>query len=96
MVKIFKNCNSCHESTDESVWDLTDLPYSRDPKLRERKIKKLKEVLDTDGDGTRSEMPPEDSLWQLSQDEFATIKTWMERGAPDFKGTPQVTPGGSK
>jgi hypothetical protein len=96
VVKIFKSCNSCHESTEEDVWDLTDLPYSRDARLRERKIKKLKEVLDTDGDGTRAEMPPEDSLWQLSQDDFATIKTWMERGSPDFKGTPQVTPGGSK
>jgi hypothetical protein len=96
VVKIFKNCNSCHASTEEDVWDLTDMPYSKDARLRERKIKALKKELDTDGDGRKAEMPPEDSLWQLSQDEFATIKKWMEHGAPDFTGTPQVTPGGAK
>lgn len=96
VVKIFKNCNSCHDSTDEDVWDLTDLPYSRDARLRERKINALKKVLDIDGDGRKAEMPPEDSLWQLSQDEFATIKKWMERGSPDFTGKPQITPGGAK
>lgn len=96
VVKIFKNCNSCHESTDEDVWDLTNLPYSRDARLRERKINALKKVLDIDGDGRRAEMPPEDSLWQLSQDEFATIKNWINRGAPDFTGKVQVPVGGAK
>lgn len=96
-VKIFKNCTSCHDSTGEAVWDLTDLPYSKDPRRREKMIKEIREILDIDGNGARAEMPPEDSLWQLSSDEFDTIKQWLNRGAPDFQGTPQVAPvGGAK
>lgn len=94
VVKIFKNCNSCHESQEEDVWDLTNLPYSRDARLRERKVNALRKILDIDGDGRRAEMPPEDSLWQLNQDEFATIKNWLNRGAPDFTGKAQVPPTG--
>ncbi|MNL12672.1 Cytochrome c [compost metagenome] len=94
VVKIFKNCNSCHESTGEAVWDLTDLPYHKDPRRREKMVQELREVLDTENDGRNAEMPPEDSLWKLSPDEFDMIKNWINRGAPDFQGVPQVKAGG--
>jgi hypothetical protein len=99
VVKIFKNCNSCHDTDDDAdVPDLTNLPYSKDPRRREGIVNAIKKELDIEHNGAKATMPPKDSLWKLSQDEFATIQKWITRGAPDFQGVPQVTPsaGGGK
>lgn len=89
----FKNCNSCHDSQGESVWDLTALPYGTDAKTRAEAIATLRKVLDVDHDGANAEMPPKSSLWKPSKEEFSAIKKWLEMGAPDFQGKPQVKPG---
>jgi hypothetical protein len=47
--------------------------------------------MDIDNNGLNPSMPPKDSLWKPSQDEFAMIKKWMDRGSPDFQGNPQVS-----
>lgn len=91
---IFKSCNSCHDSQGAYVWDLSALPYGEDQKARNEAIDTLIKVLDINHDGENAEMPPSDSLWQLSENEFATIKKWIEAGAPDFTGKPQVKNGG--
>ncbi len=91
----FKSCQSCHDSQGENVWDLTSLPYGKDQSSRDEAIKTLRKVLDIEHDGARAEMPPSDSLWKPSKDEIQNIKRWLELGAPDFEGKPQVaTKGG--
>lgn len=93
-VKILQNCYNCHsnepQSGDMKYWDLTDLPYGDDSAMRGYAIDRLNFALDIDGDGSHRFMPPKESMWQLSSDDYATLKTWILHGAPDFKGTPQV------
>jgi len=55
-------------------------------------INLLKKALDTDHDGLKKKMPPKDSLWKLGQEDFDTLKKWIDHGAPDFNGTLQVAP----
>lgn len=97
-VSIMKNCNSCHQSQDKDPdiknWDLTDLPYSQDPDERKEAIRLLRKNLDIDHDGAGKKMPPKDSLWKLSQDDFAILRDWINKGAPDFEGQLQVPPKG--
>jgi len=96
VVKIFQNCNGCHQAQDKNqdikAWDLTDLPYSADPAERQRDLDDIKKELDLDNGGANKKMPPKTSLWQLSTEDTALIKKWMDHGAPDFDGNPQITP----
>lgn len=98
-VNIMKNCNDCHQSQDKDPdirnWDLTDLPYSQDADERKDAIRLLRKNLDIDHDGVGKKMPPKDSLWKLSQDDFAILRDWINRGAPDFDGNAQVSPKGT-
>jgi len=98
-VSIMKNCNDCHQSQDKDPdmrnWDLTDLPYSQDPDERKDAIRLLRKNLDIDHDGAGKKMPPKDSLWKLSQDDFNILRDWLNHGAPDFEGKPQVPPKGT-
>ena len=93
-VRVLKNCNACHSTQEEDIdmqaWDMTDLPYGKTAKERARALRKISKALDLEHDGADKDMPPKDSVWKLSSDEFNLLKRWIQKGAPDFDGTPQT------
>ena len=96
VVKLLKNCNNCHSNQTENPTmksiDLTNLPFQVSVAFRIKLIQKIRAALDVDNQGINASMPPKESAWQLNKDQFLTLKTWLDNGAPDFDGTPQVAP----
>lgn len=92
--KILKRCYDCHKDQYENLemqeWDLTDLPYGTTPQARAYAINQLSSALDIKGNGAKKYMPPKDSLWQLSTDQYDTLKKWIQEGAPDYSGQRQI------
>lgn len=91
--RILKNCNSCHTQSDVEEmmnWDLTELPYGKNQASRTELVQKLKDALDIENDGRYREMPPKNSMWKLSEDDFQILKKWLTTGAPDYEGRLQV------
>lgn len=92
--KILKRCYDCHKDQDFNPqmksWDLTDMPYAADPEVSAGLIRQLTYALDLAGDGARRRMPPRESAWQLSPDEFSLLKSWITNGAPDYSGKRQI------
>lgn len=93
-VSILQNCVNCHQnepqSGDMKYWDLTSLPYADTPEFRQYAIDRLDFALDITGDGSKRIMPPPDSMWKLSNDDYQVLRKWILHGAPDFQGTLQV------
>ncbi|HWU44747.1 MAG TPA: hypothetical protein VN132_14945, partial [Bdellovibrio sp.] len=92
--KVLRRCYDCHKDQTDNpeiqAWDLTDLPYGNDPAGRNFSVHQIAWVLDIPHDGAKKKMPPKESLWQLSPDEFETMKQWITQGAPDYSGQRQV------
>lgn len=92
--KVLKRCYDCHKNQNQNEymknWDLTDFPYGASQEEAAGRITLLSNALDIAGDGANKRMPPKDSLWQLSSDEFTILKTWIGEGAPDYNGKRQI------
>lgn len=92
--KILKRCYDCHKDQDLNpqmkTWDLSDLPYGEDTAHRLALIRQLVHAVDLENNGERSRMPPKESVWKLSPQEFETLKLWIAEGAPDYSGRRQV------
>lgn len=93
---ILKNCFDCHRNQNRNDeirdWDLTEFPYKGDLQQRQGQIEMLVNELDLTGDGSKKTMPPKSSVWKLSDDQHQILKRWVEQGAPDYDGKPQVNP----
>jgi hypothetical protein len=92
-VKILKTCHSCHiqNSDDMTVyWDVTDFPYGANEESRQWALDSLKDVLDHKNGGEKPTMPPKSSQWRPTRSEYDLLRTWIDRGAPDLEGRPQV------
>ncbi len=97
VVPIFKNCNSCHQLPTKDdmngmdTWDLTEMPYGNTPEDKTKAIRKISKALGVGAGNLKQKMPPPDSTYKLSDDDYLLLKRWIEKGAPDFTGMPQVT-----
>ena len=84
---ILKNCTSCH---DEKTPDFTKWPIGGASQSMREMVAKISERMDLTGGGADREMPPRSSPWQLTGKMFELIKNWVQDGAPDENGVPQL------
>ncbi|MFN9067183.1 MAG: hypothetical protein ACK5V3_08135, partial [Bdellovibrionales bacterium] len=92
-IQILKTCHSCHVQNSSDMinyWDLTELPYGPTESARLWALDSLKEVLDYKNGGVQPSMPPKSSQWRPTRAEYQTLRQWIDRGAPDLNGQPQV------
>lgn len=71
-------------------WDLTAMPYAGTTEDRQTAIQQLARAIDLFGDDSKRRMPPKDSAFQLSPDDFVLLKKWVSEGAPDYTGKRQT------
>lgn len=85
---ILKNCNVCHIGM--GLPDFTKWPIDGAGKDMAHWTKRIWKRLDLDRDGERRSMPPEHYAWQPSEEDLAVVKKWIEIGAPNELGKPQI------
>ena len=92
-VKVLKTCHSCHSQNPSEIinyWDLTEFPYGPNETSRQWALNSLKEVIDYKNKSERPTMPPKSSQWRPTRSEYDLLRKWIDRGAPDLNGQPQV------
>ncbi|MGZ3768804.1 MAG: hypothetical protein ACXVCP_04865 [Bdellovibrio sp.] len=92
--KVLRRCFDCHKNQDQNemmrTWDLSDFPFGKTDKEHSDAVGFIARALDIENDGANKRMPPKDSVWQLSPDEFEIMKNWVQQGAPDYTGKRQL------
>lgn len=92
-VKVLKTCHSCHSQNPSEIinyWDLTEFPYGPNETSRQWALDSLKEVIDYKNGSELPTMPPKSSQWRPTRSEYDLLIKWIDRGAPDLNGHPQV------
>ena len=74
--EVLSNCFECHSNFIRQIGSF------------KTKLQKISQRLDLGGDGKNRTMPPKTHWWDLSSEEIATIKSWLQEGAPVAEGEP--------
>ncbi|MEN0059959.1 MAG: DUF1588 domain-containing protein, partial [Bdellovibrio sp.] len=77
---LFKSCDSCHDSQGATIRSLSKFPYGSSREEIVETLNKVKESLDLDHGGMKKTMPPKESKWQLSAQDYTLIRRWLELG----------------
>lgn len=85
-------CQGCHQNSENYKGiDLGQWPL----KNSEYWVNKIAKVLDLDNNGKNRTMPPAEGGVTPTKAELAMIRKWIDLGAPDESGKPQIAPKGA-
>lgn len=85
-------CMSCHNGVGVEAFN--KFPIGGSAKSHKEMILTIIERLDLAGDGSQSDMPPQNSGWNKkeTQDAADAIRKWICDSAPDQNGMPTIAP----
>ncbi|MBC7419110.1 MAG: DUF1588 domain-containing protein [Bdellovibrio sp.] len=68
---VLSNCSECHSNT-----------FSLRPEQMKSRLSRVAVCLDLPNNGKEAQMPPSDHYWTPNANELASIKGWLQEGAP--------------
>lgn len=95
---LLQKCQNCHkdqlndEAEDGKFPDFTVWPIGGNQTEMKHWVDRIYKKMDLENDGENPRMPPVEASWRTGFKEVQVVKDWIQRGAPDENGKPQVKP----
>ncbi|MCB0393211.1 MAG: DUF1588 domain-containing protein [Bdellovibrionales bacterium] len=90
VLNVFQRCDTCHKDVTTDTPRFSKWPIGGGVEEMKYWLLEISEQLDLPHDGQDRKMPPSESPWHPSKEQIQSIKAWINSGAPDLDGKPQV------